>query len=65
MTVDLDAVAALVRDVAAQVHLPRGTAVRPDLSPYRPDDDRAGLLAAADHRTAKAALRGLGLHRGG
>lgn len=27
-----------------------GTALRPDGSPYRPDDDRAGLLDAADRR---------------
>jgi len=38
-----------------------GIAVRPDGTPYRADDDRAGLLAAADPATADAVLRGLGI----
>ncbi|SOC50379.1 fructose-1,6-bisphosphatase [Blastococcus aggregatus] len=38
-----------------------GVAVRPDGSTYRPDDDRSGLLAAADGGTAQAVLAGLGL----
>lgn len=41
-----------------------GIAVRPDSSPYRPDDTRVGLLAAADAATADAVLRGLGLYEG-
>lgn len=38
-----------------------GAAVRPDGSDYRPDDDRSGLLAAADPITAVRVLHGLGL----
>lgn len=38
-----------------------GAAVRPDGSDYRPDDERSGLLAAADPITAVRVLRGLGL----
>jgi fructose-1,6-bisphosphatase/inositol monophosphatase family enzyme len=38
-----------------------GVALRPDGSTYRPDDDRFGLLAAADATTAQAVLAGLGL----
>jgi fructose-1,6-bisphosphatase/inositol monophosphatase family enzyme len=38
-----------------------GAALRPDGSPYRPDDDRVGLLAAADARTARAVTTALGL----
>ncbi len=38
-----------------------GVAVRPDGTPYRPDDDRSGLLAACDAATARAVLTGLGL----
>ncbi|MCU1692364.1 MAG: Fructose,6-bisphosphatase [Frankiales bacterium] len=38
-----------------------GAAVRPEGSAYRPDDDRSGLLAAADPATAQAVLEGLGL----
>lgn len=38
-----------------------GVAIRPDGSPYRPDDDLAGLLAAAGSETAEAVLHGLGI----
>ncbi len=38
-----------------------GVTLRPDGSTYRPDDDRSGLLAAADGATARAVLTGLGL----
>lgn len=38
-----------------------GVAVRPDGSSYRCDDERVGLLAAADASTAQAVLRGLGI----
>jgi fructose-1,6-bisphosphatase/inositol monophosphatase family enzyme len=38
-----------------------GVASRPDGTSYRPDDDRLGLLAAADAFTARAVLRGLGI----
>ncbi|WP_197022373.1 inositol monophosphatase family protein [Candidatus Blastococcus massiliensis] len=38
-----------------------GVAVRPEGTAYRPDDDRAGLLAAADAATARTVLAGLGL----
>lgn len=38
-----------------------GVASRPDGTAYRPDDDKAGLLAAADTATARAVLAGLGL----
>lgn len=41
-----------------------GAAVRPDGTAYRPDDSRAGLLAAADVATSNAVLQGLGLHEG-
>lgn len=41
-----------------------GVASRPDGTPYRADDDKVGLLAAADGATARAVLRGLGLHQG-
>jgi fructose-1,6-bisphosphatase/inositol monophosphatase family enzyme len=40
-----------------------GAAVRPDGSPYRPDNQRAGLLVAADPVTAAAVLDGLGVRR--
>ena len=38
-----------------------GAAVRPDGGPYRCNDDRMGLLAAADGATADAVLHGLGI----
>lgn len=38
-----------------------GTAVRPDGSAYLADDNRTGLLAAADDHTAQAVTVGLGL----
>lgn len=38
-----------------------GVTMRPDGSSYRADDDKAGLLAAADAATAHAVLGGLGL----
>lgn len=38
-----------------------GVASRPDGTAYRPDDDRAGLLAAADAATARVVLEELGL----
>jgi fructose-1,6-bisphosphatase/inositol monophosphatase family enzyme len=38
-----------------------GVAVRPDGSAYRPDDERSGLMAAADDGTARAVLTALGL----
>jgi fructose-1,6-bisphosphatase/inositol monophosphatase family enzyme len=40
-----------------------GVAVRPDGSDDGPRDDGEGLLAAADRRTAAAALADLGLAR--
>ncbi|WP_217991405.1 inositol monophosphatase family protein [Blastococcus aggregatus] len=41
-----------------------GVASRPDGTAYRADDDRVGLLAAADAATAQAVLRGMGLQEG-
>ncbi len=41
-----------------------GVASRPDGTVYRPDDERVGLLAAADGATAQAVLNGLGLREG-
>jgi fructose-1,6-bisphosphatase/inositol monophosphatase family enzyme len=41
-----------------------GVAIRTDGTSYRADDDRCGLLAAADADTAEAVLRGLGLRKG-
>lgn len=38
-----------------------GAAQRPDGTAYRADDDRHGLLAAADGATARVVLQGLGL----
>lgn len=40
-----------------------GVTIRPDGSSYRSDDDKSGLLAAADAATARAVLAGLGLNR--
>lgn len=41
-----------------------GAARRPDGTAYRPDDDKAGLLAAADGATAQIVLEALGLQPG-
>jgi 3'-phosphoadenosine 5'-phosphosulfate (PAPS) 3'-phosphatase len=38
-----------------------GVAMRPDGTAYRADDDRAGLLAAADRATGASVLEGFGL----
>lgn len=40
-----------------------GAAVRPDGSAYRANDDRVGLLAAADGASAQSVLSGLGLQK--